>query len=568
MNQEKTNRKSIDKKEISKIFSGMLLFVFIAFIPMIFINILNPFLSDLPENDTAGWLSASIKAGDKKAECKYWEKLLEEQSGVPIFHLNYIHAKFDSLQNSDCQTRDTNELQIKYIKLSQSSNPKDADIGKFGLAVLKERQKEYEESLKNIAEISNQDLQCVQLVKGMALEKMGRFQESEMAYIRELEKTSSKYRTIGRLSKLYRKQRNWSRLNDLLTDPETGMYVPKRLAVQVYIINGQFNKYVETWLREKWDTLNRVGFMAAIVIALIWILYLRNVDVFEPEKFKYLFLTVICGAFFAFLTSPLYHLMYASLDFMGDETLMGEFCLYFLFVGPVEELAKIIPLFLMIRFTKQINESVDYIIYAAAGALGFAVLENIFKFHEYRLFSIDIRGMVCVVSHMFSSSLVGYGIVLAKYRNKGYIRLNVAIAFVVASLLHGLYDFVLSDVFPAYVSSLWLVIVGCEVVFFALILNNSLNQSEFFKISLCRKTKILKILLGIGLTTIMYVEYVALAYYCGPTLAKSGMMKGMGLTVMWVWTMTIVLSTYHLHRGIWLPLSGEKRRKLIDKLEK
>ena len=53
-------------------------------------------------------------------------------------------------------------------------------------------------------------------------------------------------------------------------------------------------------------------------------------------------------------------------------------------IGFVEELVKIIPFLLLLKFFKFIDEPYDYILYASSSALGFAFMENMIYFEDYQ----------------------------------------------------------------------------------------------------------------------------------------------------------------------------------------
>jgi hypothetical protein len=49
--------------------------------------------------------------------------------------------------------------------------------------------------------------------------------------------------------------------------------------------------------------------------------------------------------------------------------------------------------------------------------------------------------MLCSVGHMFDTSLVAYGIIIALYRRKGTLFFNGVAGFMAACVCHGLWDY-------------------------------------------------------------------------------------------------------------------------------
>ena len=84
----------------------------------------------------------------------------------------------------------------------------------------------------------------------------------------------------------------------------------------------------------------------------------------------------------------------------------NDFIYCILGIGAIEELMKIIPLFLVMFFSKQLKEPIDYVVFASISALGFAFIENLIYFDEAGLKTIQGRSLSSTVTHMFNSSLI------------------------------------------------------------------------------------------------------------------------------------------------------------------
>ncbi|MGZ4906413.1 MAG: PrsW family intramembrane metalloprotease [Halobacteriota archaeon] len=115
----------------------------------------------------------------------------------------------------------------------------------------------------------------------------------------------------------------------------------------------------------------------------------------------------------------------------------------------VEELCKFAVVRLRVYNRAEFNEPVDGIVYAAAAALGFATVENIF-FLGGTFFDVGVlvfivtfvvRALISVPSHAIFSSTWGYALGLAKCTpkvQKGHI---VVTGVLLAILLHGIFNF-------------------------------------------------------------------------------------------------------------------------------
>ena len=191
--------------------------------------------------------------------------------------------------------------------------------------------------------------------------------------------------------------------------------------------------------------MNIIYALIACFIAWIWIDYFRLIEVYGKEKLVYIIITFILGAASTqavILLHTSYLIDIIPLELNG--TTVNDFIYCFLKIGLVEETAKIIPfLLVLLVFRKQFKEPIDFIAFAAISALGFAAAENMEYFTRSEGGAISARAMLTSVSHMFFSALIGYGIVLVKYRQlKPSYKLFAIPAFAFLAIFsHAFYDF-------------------------------------------------------------------------------------------------------------------------------
>jgi len=122
--------------------------------------------------------------------------------------------------------------------------------------------------------------------------------------------------------------------------------------------------------------MNIYAVVASFLVAFVYIIFIRLLDVFEREPLKYTLLCFFLGMIFLYLLWPL-HLIFPFVDEIQNGNSFGErFYFHLTAVAWLEEIVKIIPLLIMLRFKKAVNESFDYLKYASIGALGFATIET------------------------------------------------------------------------------------------------------------------------------------------------------------------------------------------------
>ena len=179
---------------------------------------------------------------------------------------------------------------------------------------------------------------------------------------------------------------------------------------------------------------------------LFWGLYHYHKDRHLPEPVGRLLLAFLLGLLSAAISKGLYvALGWASLRYdalaLADGNTLGLLAYSMLAIGPVEELAKLIPfLFLVLRFP-EMDEPIDGIIYASFVALGYAAVENYLYLEYLTPAEAWARGFAGPVVHMLFASVWGYTIGCAHLRGESLWR-GVLGGFLLAAGLHGLYDFI------------------------------------------------------------------------------------------------------------------------------
>jgi hypothetical protein len=232
-------------------------------------------------------------------------------------------------------------------------------------------------------------------------------------------------------------------------------------------------------------------------------------------------------------------------------------------IGAVEELMKIIPLLLLIRFTKAVHEPYDYILYASLSALGFAFIENLKYFDERNLNIIHGRALASTVSHMFDSSIIAYGLILNRYKRKYNPGLNFMLFFLLAALAHGFYDFWLINKAARDFSifTILFLIVGISV--WDTFLNNALNNSDFFDKDKQLEAPKLRAYLIYSLSGILLFEYAALSIKYGPSVGGNNLFSSIYGGTYLLLFISSSLSRFKLVKGKWLGFMSFNKNQSI-----
>jgi RsiW-degrading membrane proteinase PrsW (M82 family) len=191
---------------------------------------------------------------------------------------------------------------------------------------------------------------------------------------------------------------------------------------------------------------NGLLLLPVLLPILFWGLYHYHKDRHLPEPPGHLLLAFGLGLLSAAISRVLYiALGWASLRYdalaLADGNTLGLFAYSMLAIGPVEELAKMLPFLILILRLPEMDEPIDGIIYASFVALGYAAVENVMYLEYLTPAEAAARGFAGPVVHMLFASIWGHTIGCAHIRGESVLWAVVR-GFLLAAGLHGLYDFI------------------------------------------------------------------------------------------------------------------------------
>jgi RsiW-degrading membrane proteinase PrsW (M82 family) len=185
--------------------------------------------------------------------------------------------------------------------------------------------------------------------------------------------------------------------------------------------------------------------LPVVVPVIFWAAYHYHKDRYLPEPPGNLLLCFLLGIVAAAISKGLYlglEPIGLRLDAvaLADENGLALFAYAMLAIGPIEELAKMLPFLLIVIRLKAFDEPLDGIIYASFIALGYAAVENIGYLEYLTGLESVARGFAGPVIHILFASIWAHWITQAVLARRSILRPTV-FGFLLASGLHGLYDF-------------------------------------------------------------------------------------------------------------------------------
>ncbi|KKT85491.1 MAG: hypothetical protein UX26_C0037G0011 [Parcubacteria group bacterium GW2011_GWC1_45_9] len=210
----------------------------------------------------------------------------------------------------------------------------------------------------------------------------------------------------------------------------------------------------------------------SVIPNFVWLYFYLKQDP-HPEPPPFLLLAFFLGVFSTVVALGAgLGLLSLIQSVSGAERALIQNSFWFMFIGVafVEELAKFLMAFFLLRKSLVFDEPIDAIIYLSVIALGFAFVENIiYLVSIFNQFFGDLSQVVYFVSlrfiganflHTLASGLVGYfwAIGIVRRKNPQYLFMGLFLA----TLIHGLFNLsVMVFGMPIYVFSVvFLFIVG------------------------------------------------------------------------------------------------------------
>jgi len=196
-----------------------------------------------------------------------------------------------------------------------------------------------------------------------------------------------------------------------------------------------------------------------ILPSLIWLFYYLKKDL-HPEPRREILKLFFYGAI---ITIPVFFVQMGLSNLLEQVKASGildgfpviaDIVKWFIVIAFTEEFLKYFVVKQVIIKESTLDEPLDIMLYMVVVALGFAAIENILylfspvnhnylninKILESTITISFIRFIGATLLHTLSSALIGYFLALASIKNKN-MGLLIAIGIILASLLHGLYNF-------------------------------------------------------------------------------------------------------------------------------
>ncbi len=162
-------------------------------------------------------------------------------------------------------------------------------------------------------------------------------------------------------------------------------------------------------------------------------------DRHEPESMRTILTAIAVGAL-SVVPAVIIQLSFENIGLFRIGGLPGAFFDSFLLVAPSEEFFKFLLIFLYLRNKPFYDELNDGIVYYGAGAIGFALFENIFYVLDYGFSTGILRAFTAFPIHTFCGVVIGYHAGLARFSNREHPNRIIFRGLFIAYLTHAFYN--------------------------------------------------------------------------------------------------------------------------------
>ena len=428
------------------------------------------------------------------------------------------------------------------------------DIGYYSLGLISAMKQDYNNALIYFTQVNNIELKYLNNSIGRIYLALQDYSQAEEYYKKAIEANGNLEGAYTNLINLYSSQNRINDLNELLEEKKARKYFPSQLKRYLFLSNSNLLGYFEAIFFHTYHNQSLIGFFGALLVMLSWLFYLRKIDIYESEKWKHLILIFLLGVLFSKVTFLLSDLNSMFTGFSLNGKVWNDLLYCIVGIGIIEEFVKILPVILILKYSKAINEPVDYLVYGSVSALGFAFAENLLYFNSYGPQIIMGRALTAVVFHMFLTSLAAYGIMLDKYKARKGLLTDFVKYFILSAVIHGLYDFWLINPVVSQFGLISIIILIFCFSFFNTLISNALSNSEFYDETVHLNRRKLQNYLIYSLSFILMFQYLAISFRFGHedgwTSLRSSLISG-GYLIIFI---SANLGTISVKHRRWKPI--------------
>lgn len=440
----------------------------------------------------------------------------------------------------------------EYDDISKSKDLRERDRGFFGAAVAQFIYYQNSgETLRLLDSLHYKNMPFENCLRAMCVEAT-----SEKAYytLKEIAGKGYANEAIRYFAEYCYYNQDYEYFEKIYAESAFRFFIPAYIKQEYAFLNNQLLNYQLYEVERIFRNTNLFAIFCILFIFYIWMFFLYNIDLYEKEKYKNIVFAFALSTLTFFLTSFLYDFFHHYLHLRKNGEPMNDLIYCIFEIGFIEEFVKILPLLIILRFTKILNEPVDYLLYGGIGALTFSILEDFLYFNNSSVIDLFARGIFTNIGHIADTSFIAYSLVLSRFYYKKYTIPLFIGGFLLACVCHGLYDFFIIN--ETY--SFWIIpslILLLQVWWFVHIVTNCLNNSLHFNPRIMLNTRYLSTVVCGGLFVLTIVVYVHSAFNISPEYATWNLFMAVAYYSYILFFFSVCINRIDIFNGEWVTFS-------------
>jgi len=405
-----------------------------------------------------------------------YQQLLEKDADNIDLHHQYIQYQFEIASKGEPPQTKT-DLSEYYSGLA--SREETAGAGYYGLGRIAMRQGDYRQALDYFERVPDPDQKFLNFAIGLVYLKQGDQLKAEGSFQREIALEGNVSESTGQLADLYLEQGEYEKFQGLATNDRTAKYVRMGSAQQFALATSDWWSYFRIVILGPFRFISFLGGLNAIIICLVWIIFLMRIAVFHRKRFTVYLTLLIMGMISANISLVVNDLLHKVLTISPDGSFVRGLLSSILHIGFVEETAKFIPVLIFVCLARRVDDPFDLIAYGSFSALGFATLENAIYFSLDGLGILLSRFLYSTLVHIAMTAIICYAWARARYLQPENQAKAVLFGLAVAAVVHGTFDFFLGYMMSKAILLSYAISLVLVREYYRMICN-TLNHSPYF----------------------------------------------------------------------------------------
>ncbi|MCE9585081.1 PrsW family intramembrane metalloprotease [Candidatus Nomurabacteria bacterium] len=188
-----------------------------------------------------------------------------------------------------------------------------------------------------------------------------------------------------------------------------------------------------------------LALLGGLIPSIFWLWFWLREDKEDPEPKIILTISFIMGMIAVIFVLPIQEFL---------QTHITSHLWQVISFASVEEIMKLLTIFVILFNTRYINKPIDWAIYIITAALGFAAIENILFLIKPLSLNQSINGLITsqlrflgsTLLHTVSSGLIGIFLGLSFYLSKNYKKIYLFFGIIFAIALHSTFNFFIMNI--------------------------------------------------------------------------------------------------------------------------